>query len=62
MGKVEEMLSALKSEKIETWFDLGLYIDKLRENRDTPSTNTFHIDEFDKFKEQISRGIAFITF
>ena len=62
MERVEKMLSALKSEKIETWFDLGLYIDKLRENRDTPSTDTFHIDEFDKFKEQISRGIAFITF
>ncbi len=59
---IEEMMSALKSEKIETWFDLGFHIDRIRENRDISPTDTFNIDEFDKFKEQISRGIAFLTF
>jgi len=62
MRSVKEMMSSLRTEKIETWFDLGLYIDSLRENRDVPPTKTFSIDDFDKFKEQISRGIAFITF
>ncbi len=62
MKNVKEMMHALKSEKIETWFDLGLYIDRIRENRNTPSTKVFDINDFRKFKKHISHGIAFITF
>ena len=60
MRNVKEMMSSLRSEKIETWFDLGLFIDRLRENRNIPSTKTF--DNFEKFKGYIAHGIAFITF
>lgn len=62
MRTVKEMMETLKSEKIETWFDLGLYIDRIRENRSIPPVDTFKLDEFDRFKEQISSGVAFITF
>ena len=35
---VKEMMSVLKAEKILTWFDLGLFIDRFKENRKVPST------------------------
>lgn len=60
MRSVKEMMSSLRAEKIETWFDLGLYIDRIRENRNIPSTAIF--DNFVKFKEYIAHGIAFVTF
>ena len=58
---IENILNNLKSETINTWFDLGLFIDKLKETREIPS-NT--IDEsYKKFELNIDNGgIAFITF
>ena len=34
---VAAMMEALRSEKIETWFDLGLFIDRFREDRKVPA-------------------------
>ena len=31
------MLTALREEKVETWFDLGLFLDRLREERPAPA-------------------------
>ncbi len=58
---VAEMLSLLKSERITTWFDLGIFIDRIRETKPLPAV-TFN-GTFKEFKEQITNGgIAFITF
>ena len=55
----DEMLSMLRSEKVETWFELGLLIDRLRENRLAPPPVE---DTFSEFKKRLGRGTAFITF
>ena len=55
-------MHALRSEKIETWFDLGLYIDRIREDKNIPPTKVFNINDYGKFKKSISHGIAFVTF
>ena len=60
MKSAKEMMFSLRSEKIETWFDLGLYIDRIRESRDTPQTEGFN--DFERFTEFVAGGIAFITF
>ena len=58
---VLEMLNELKKEKIHTWFDLGLFIDRFRENRRTPATEFMGF--YEDFKESVySGGIGFITF
>ena len=58
---VRELLVQLESESIHTWFDLGLFIDRVREKRNTPSAE--FLGYFEDFREFfISGGIAFITF
>ena len=58
---VNQMMQSLRKEKINTWFDLGLFIDRFKENSDIPSTN-FH-GSYEDFKTSISNGgIALITF
>ena len=58
---VIQMMQTLGRGKINTWFDLGLFIDRFKENSDIPSTN-FH-GSYQDFKKSISNGgIAFITF
>lgn len=58
---LEELIDSLRKEQIETWFDLGLFIDRFREEQDLPS---FWIEgSYDDFKEHLRKGgIAFITF
>jgi hypothetical protein len=57
----DNLLSILKNEKINTWFDLGIFIDRFKENKDLPTAN--FKGSFEKYKEQISEGsMAFITF
>ncbi len=34
---VKDMMSQLESEAINTWFDLGLFLDRFKENRSVPS-------------------------
>ena len=54
------MIDALRDERITTWFDLGLMLDRLRDGRDTPSLN--FDDDFDAFARHISRGVGLVTF
>ena len=58
---VKEMMSILQDEKIHTWFDLCLFIDRFKENRKVPSTN-FSGSYHDFLKYLSKGGIAFITF
>ena len=59
--KLDELLTFLKGETIDTWFDLGLFLDKLKEEQPYP-----HIKldgSYDDFKEELrTGGIAFLTF
>lgn len=57
--RTEQMISDLRSEKVETWFDLGLLIDRLREDRPEPASIE---RDFEGFKRRIARGTAFVTF
>ena len=58
--RTAEMLSALAAESLETWFDLGLLIDRLREDREVPWPRAR--GDFEAFKRDIAGGIAFVTF
>ena len=59
--KIKELLNFIKKEHINTWFDLGLFIDRLKENRKIPSAEFlgFYEDYYQSIK---TGGIAFITF
>ena len=58
---VTRIMEELKSEKIDTWFDLGLFIDRFRENRKTP--NAEFMGFYDDFRESIETGgIGIITY
>ncbi|UCH15656.1 MAG: hypothetical protein JSV22_06750, partial [Bacteroidales bacterium] len=58
---VDKMLSLLKEEKINTWFDLGIFIDRFRETKPLPTVR--YNGTFKEFKRNIvNGGIAFITF
>ena len=34
---VKQMISEINREQIHTWFDLGLYLDKFKENKAIPT-------------------------
>ncbi len=58
---LDELLALLRKEKIDTWFDLGLFIDRFREHQEYPSIR-FH-KSYEEFKEMLRRGgIGFLTF
>jgi len=58
---VSQMMDKINREKILTWFDLGLYLDRLKEANPIP-TNEFH-GSFEDYKGYISkRAIGFVTF
>jgi len=58
---VKEMMSQLKAEEINTWFDLGLFIDRFKEDNPIPTAR--FKGQYKEFKEEISKGgIAFVTF
>jgi len=58
---VQEMMDALESEGIHTWFDLGLFIDRLKENRSVPAIE--FSPSFEDFCQVIADGgVAFVTF
>ena len=57
----KEMLSALKSETINTWFDLGLFVDRIRDTRGVPAAAFAGFLE--DFRESIAQGgMAFVSF
>jgi len=53
---VNRMLEILKSEKIRTWFDLGIFIDRFRETKPLPSVK-FN-GTFKEFKRNIFSKIS----
>ncbi len=64
---LEQLLKKLRNETVNTWFDLGLFIDQLRDNRSNPSVE--YKGDFarrgpdeESFQEHTKRGIAFITY
>lgn len=57
--KITTILNELKNEKINTWFDLGLFMDKFKEQKKT-SAFKGNASTFDTHIEKA--GIAFLTF
>ena len=58
---VPELISLLRSENIKTWFDLGMFIDRIRENR--PHKEALFSGPFHAFEKEVDgRSIAFLTF
>lgn len=58
---VKDMMSQLRSETINTWFDLGLFLDRFKENRSTPSA-TFNGTYKDFVESVANNAIAICTF
>ena len=57
----KQMMDSIHHEKIKTWFDLGLYIDRLRDNKPLP-TITFN-KTLEDFNQHIQKGgVGFISF
>jgi len=54
-------MSILRDEAIRTWFDLGLFIDRFKENREQMAPH-FSGSYDDFLKSLCDGGIAFITF
>ena len=65
--KIKQIIKTLKKQKIKTWFDLGIYIDKFKEDLGSVSLYDKKKTSFSKFKKNITGspkkgGIGFITF
>ena len=59
MAKIDDILGELRKQKIQTWFDLGLFIDQFKERH---SASAFK-EDFMAFGDHLETGgIAFITF
>ena len=58
---IDKLLIDLKNEKVNTWFDLGLFLDRIKENRKVPQ-NKFR-GSYEDFKSYIRKGeIGFFTY
>lgn len=59
--KIIKLLDKLENENIKTWFDLGLFLDRIKENRKVPQKK--FIGNYDDFKSLMCKSnIAFITY
>ncbi len=58
--RTDAMLAALREETVDTWFDLGLFLDRLREGRTTPGCTA--PADLPAFERDLAKGIAFVTF
>ncbi len=59
--KIEKILKQLRKENINTWFDLGLFLDRVKESRKIPQKR--FIGTYDDFKSYMCKGdIAFLTY
>ena len=59
--KVDKLITFLRDESIETWFDLGIFLDRFKEEQDYPSIQME--GDYEDFKENLrTGGIAFLTF
>lgn len=52
----EELMKRLNREEIKTWFDLGLFLDRLKESNPVP-TAEFN-GKYEKFKEKSVREVS----
>ncbi len=57
----KEAIAVIKNEKINTWFDLGLFLDRLKENNPVPAAS-FNGDIEEYFNHLQNRGIGFLTY
>ncbi len=58
---LEKLMIQLRSEKIESWFDLGLFLDRFKENQAYPPLE--FQGNYEDFKEELRKGgIGFITY
>jgi glycosyltransferase involved in cell wall biosynthesis len=58
--KTDAMLSSLREEKVTTWFDLGLLLDRLRE--DPPRFVRGAPADLPAFERDVAAGVGFLTF
>ncbi|MCK5071812.1 MAG: phosphodiester glycosidase family protein [Bacteriovoracaceae bacterium] len=56
--KYKNLCDAFKSESLGTWFDMGLFLDGIKDNRKSAGFS----ETFSDFKKQMARGIGFVTF
>ncbi|MCP5060411.1 MAG: glycosyltransferase [bacterium] len=59
-SRTDALLERLRAENIETWFDLGLMLDRLRDERAVPSASA--PAGFSDFRRKLARGVAFVTY
>ena len=53
-GKISEMMRTLRSAKIDTWFDLGLFIDRFKAHRKVPAAE--RVASFEGFQRRLATG------
>ncbi|MCD4832969.1 MAG: phosphodiester glycosidase family protein [Bacteroidales bacterium] len=59
--KIKNIIKQLKKENIQTWFDVGLFLDRIKENRKIPQRR--FIGSYDDFKSYMCKGgFAFLTY
>lgn len=59
--KIEKIINELESKNIKTWFDLGLFLDQVKENRKMPQKK--FSGTYEDFKSYMCKGdIAFLTY
>lgn len=58
--KLQQALDILQKSNLQTWAELGQFLDQLRDSKTIP-TAAFN-GSFEDFKKHIARGIGFITF
>ena len=59
MAKIDDILGELRKQEINTWFDLGLFMDQFKEQRSATAFN----DSLKAFGNKLEKGgISFITF
>ncbi len=58
---INNLMALLRAENIKTWFDLGLFLDRIKENGivDSVDSSSNRIDNYRIFE---NKGIAFITY
>jgi hypothetical protein len=54
------MLASLREEEVATWFDLGLFLDRLREDGPSPACRA--PAGFPTFEPDVAAGVGFLTF
>ena len=58
---IKQMMDEINREEIKTWFDLGLYIDRFKENKALPTVE--FKGSYSEFNKDLkSKAMAFVTF